>query len=285
LATIHVLKKLFRNLIFATAVSFVASLTSASTSENSTKDNKALSDEVYICSTKLFGKVVLTYLHLDAEPRLIFRSPFFGTRAGEPLDTREVIKLKHIEGSGSKRTFFAEYEQSPLIIIMKIFGANNDTIDMKINWVLDEDSRDNSIDPTGQAYCEKQDVSLEVMRSLTSLSEAAEEDSPKATHGVPLTGNEKQVFKHAVQNCWAIKDGSAASAVKVTVAIELKPDGKVYPSSLALIGYEGGNFATAQEAFQAARRAILRCQKNGYDLPANKYDQWRNIEITFDPKQ
>ncbi|MDO7707324.1 MAG: energy transducer TonB, partial [Loktanella sp.] len=36
-------------------------------------------------------------------------------------------------------------------------------------------------------------------------------------------------------------------------------------------------------AFQAARRAILRCQSGGYQLPADKYDQWKEVEITFDP--
>ena len=27
----------------------------------------------------------------------------------------------------------------------------------------------------------------------------------------------------------------------------------------------------------------LKMPKDGYDLPQNKYDHWRNIEIQFDP--
>ena len=50
-----------------------------------------------------------------------------------------------------------------------------------------------------------------------------------------------------------------------------------------LIGAEGGDGAAQQAAFQAARRAILRCQSDGYPLPADKYDQWREVEMTFDP--
>ena len=33
----------------------------------------------------------------------------------------------------------------------------------------------------------------------------------------------------------------------------------------------------------SARTAMLRCGASGYDLPADKYDQWREVEITFDP--
>ena len=38
-------------------------------------------------------------------------------------------------------------------------------------------------------------------------------------------------------------------------------------------------------AFQAARRAILRCQETGYSLPPDKYEQWKTIEMTFNPEQ
>ena len=35
---------------------------------------------------------------------------------------------------------------------------------------------------------------------------------------------------------------------------------------------------------ERARRAVLRCQRGGYDLPPEKYDQWREIELTFNPE-
>ena len=41
----------------------------------------------------------------------------------------------------------------------------------------------------------------------------------------------------------------------------------------------GGNLG------QAARRAILRCQKGGYNLPVEKYEHWREIEMTFNPEK
>lgn len=42
---------------------------------------------------------------------------------------------------------------------------------------------------------------------------------------------------------------------------------------------------SATQAFEAARRAILRCGATGYDLPAEKYGQWRDIEMTFNPEK
>ena len=40
-----------------------------------------------------------------------------------------------------------------------------------------------------------------------------------------------------------------------------------------------------RQAFEAARRAIIRCGSNGYDLPREKYGQWQNIEMTFNPEK
>jgi hypothetical protein len=37
-------------------------------------------------------------------------------------------------------------------------------------------------------------------------------------------------------------------------------------------------------AFDAARRAIIRCGAKGFDLPAEKYAQWREVEMTFNPE-
>ena len=46
---------------------------------------------------------------------------------------------------------------------------------------------------------------------------------------------------------------------------------------------EGGSDAAAKQAYEAARRAILRCQKDGYKLPAEKYNRWKTTIIDFNP--
>ena len=49
------------------------------------------------------------------------------------------------------------------------------------------------------------------------------------------------------------------------------------------MGYTGGSEAAARSMYELARRAILRCGKNGFPLPPEKYDQWKELELVFDP--
>ena len=36
---------------------------------------------------------------------------------------------------------------------------------------------------------------------------------------------------------------------------------------------------------EAARRAIIRCGAKGFQLPPDKYEQWRTIEMEFSPER
>jgi hypothetical protein len=103
--------------------------------------------------------------------------------------------------------------------------------------------------------------------------------------GPPMTQGETDAFRISVQKCWVVDVGSEAANVTVTVAMSLDRDGMVDGGSLKLISSTGGSDRAANTAFNAARRAILRCQKDGYKLPVDKYDHWRDIEITFNPEE
>jgi hypothetical protein len=72
--------------------------------------------------------------------------------------------------------------------------------------------------------------------------------------------------------------------VTVVVGVSLTQDGRVADGSLRLLEGSGGSDGAIQTAFEAARRAILRCGASGFDLPPEKYDQWRDIEMTFNPE-
>jgi hypothetical protein len=39
------------------------------------------------------------------------------------------------------------------------------------------------------------------------------------------------------------------------------------------------------QASAAAKRAVLRCGNGKCTLPVEKYEQWRNIELTFTPER
>lgn len=115
-----------------------------------------------------------------------------------------------------------------------------------------------------------------------ALGAGATDPAPGPT-GPPLTGGERDALRVAVQSCWNVDVGSAASRVTVVVGVELDRDGRVM-GEVRRISAEGGDGRAQDTAFQAARRAVLRCQRDGYDLPVEKYDHWRNLELVFNPE-
>jgi hypothetical protein len=109
------------------------------------------------------------------------------------------------------------------------------------------------------------------------------EEAPARPTGPPLTAGEKGDFALAVRKCWVVDPGSEASRVIVSIRFELLPDGTVAGGSLQMVASTEGSDAAVQTAFDSARRAILRCGAQGYDLPPEKYEQWKLVTINFDP--
>ncbi len=104
--------------------------------------------------------------------------------------------------------------------------------------------------------------------------------------GPPLTSGEKDAMRLAVSRCWNVGSLSTdALETVVVVGFSLSRDGKVVSGSLRMLDSSGGTAASAKQAYEAARRAVLRCGAKGYDLPADKYAQWQDIEITFNPER
>jgi hypothetical protein len=103
--------------------------------------------------------------------------------------------------------------------------------------------------------------------------------------GPPLTNNEREGLRLAVQKCWNVNSASEASRITVVLGLAMEKDGKPLISSIRRISASDGSESAQRSAFDAARRAIIRCSKGGYDLPVEKYDRWRDIEITFNPEK
>ena len=108
--------------------------------------------------------------------------------------------------------------------------------------------------------------------------------APLSPAGPPLTGTERDGLRVAVGRCWNFGALSTEAArVTVTVWMRMSSDGRPDASSLRLADFEGGSQAAAQQAYEVARRAILRCGGEGYPLPPEKYAQWQEIEMVFNP--
>ncbi len=115
---------------------------------------------------------------------------------------------------------------------------------------------------------------------------AAPAPAPAAPTGPPLTGGEKDALRVAVQQCWNVGSLSTdALQTTVVVSVNMSRDARPETGSIRMLSFEGGSEASAGQAYEAARRAIIRCGANGYDLPAEKFAQWQTIEMTFNPEK
>ncbi len=117
-----------------------------------------------------------------------------------------------------------------------------------------------------------------------ALAAAMASSAPAAPVVASLSASDMNGLRLSVQQCWVVDVGSEAANIAVTIAMSLDRDGRVDANTIALIDATDGSQTAIDIAFQSARRAILRCQKDGYELPVDKYDQWRDIEMTFNPE-
>jgi len=126
-----------------------------------------------------------------------------------------------------------------------------------------------------------------------ALAEAATSDAASASaqnlpEGPPMSAGEKDGVRSAINACWNIGSlSSAAQRVKLVMRLEMNEDGTPIGSSIQMTGFEGGDEAAAQQAFEAAKRAVVRgvkgCGgKSGYQLDPAKYGQWNVMNLTFD---
>lgn len=119
--------------------------------------------------------------------------------------------------------------------------------------------------------------------AIEAALKAAAAQQSAATQGPPLTGAEKGALVLAVQKCWNVPVGVRdAGELVVTLRVELTPEGRV-ASNPELIEPAGRAEGLVQQAYEAGRRALLRCQP--YDLPREKYEQWKTLEVVFNPRQ
>ncbi|MEB8388987.1 energy transducer TonB [Rhodobacteraceae bacterium KMM 6894] len=119
-----------------------------------------------------------------------------------------------------------------------------------------------------------------------TASEATPTSAPSAPSGPPLTAGEKDALRLAVQSCWNTGSlSSDALKVTVTVAFEMGEDARPQDNTIRLTDSTGGNQDAAKQAYEAARRAIIRCGARGFDLPIEKYASWRSVEMVFNPEK
>jgi len=96
-----------------------------------------------------------------------------------------------------------------------------------------------------------------------------------------MTLNEIDALKARLAQCWNIQLAPPdPSELRVRLKMFLNPDGSISSPPQIL---EAGSSEFARSAAESAVRAVRRCAP--YNLPPQKYDSWREINVTFDPRE
>ncbi|MGC3936311.1 energy transducer TonB [Roseobacter sp. EG26] len=139
---------------------------------------------------------------------------------------------------------------------------------------------------TAEPSAPAEDTTEDAVASALAEALATESSAPSTPQGPPLSAGEKDALRVAVSNCWNVGSLSTdALNTTVVVSVAMTQDGKPVTSSIRMNSSSGGTEQAARQAFEAARRAIIRCGAKGFDLPVEKYSQWQDIEMTFNPER
>lgn len=89
-------------------------------------------------------------------------------------------------------------------------------------------------------------------------------------------------LRNGIKQCWDVS-GFSPETFKtiVTLGIQFTPAG--LPAKVWLKHSSSSDPKATQQAYYAARMAVLNCAGDGYPLPPEKYEIWKHTEINFDP--
>jgi outer membrane biosynthesis protein TonB len=121
-------------------------------------------------------------------------------------------------------------------------------------------------------------------RSRSQQAPAASAAPSAASLADQLTMSEKDAIRAQIERCWSFDPGARdAQKLRVTVRFSLLPDGSVrgIPEIVDRARMNDPYFRAFAES---AVRAVQKCSPLR-DLPSRKYESWRDVELTFDPKE
>ena len=95
-----------------------------------------------------------------------------------------------------------------------------------------------------------------------------------------ISGEERAAFKAHLRKCWKLPDGlSPAANTRVVLRVYLKRDGALASEPVLI---EASASRDGPAVLLAAKSALAACQP--YAFPAEKYREWRILDLTFTPK-
>ncbi len=127
-----------------------------------------------------------------------------------------------------------------------------------------------------------------LLNKVPDEARAAEREAPApprpgAPSGVDmkLTMSELDALRVQISQCWSPPIGvEDAQDLQIRLKLKLKRDGSLAGPPVLV---NSGSDLLFQVAAESAIRAVRRCQP--YALPPEKYETWRDVNVTFDPRE
>ena len=97
-----------------------------------------------------------------------------------------------------------------------------------------------------------------------------------------LSDDERTRFRASLRRCWKLPDaGSLNQATRVVLRIYLRPDATLARDPVLI---EASASRDGPSVMQAALRALKDCQPFAF-LPADKYGEWKVLDVSFSPRE
>ncbi len=104
--------------------------------------------------------------------------------------------------------------------------------------------------------------------------------NPQGKH-IAMSISEIDAFRRQVSQCWNPPVGGlGAEDLRVKLRLQLRKDGSLKGQPRIL--NSGGRSSFHRAAADSAARAVWQCQP--YNLPARKYDTWKDMILNFNPR-
>ncbi len=128
-------------------------------------------------------------------------------------------------------------------------------------------------------------------KSLNSLLDSAIADGDNENYGAKaedygdvLTANDVDLIRQTIRKCWHFPAGlKNAEELVVDIKMELDKEGNV--TKAEIVNKENLSNPDFKIAAENAHRAVLDPACNPLPLPKDKYDQWKNLELSFNPEE
>jgi hypothetical protein len=123
-----------------------------------------------------------------------------------------------------------------------------------------------------------------ILNDAVATGESENEGIKAESEGAVLTATQIDLVRQTIRKCWHFPAGlKNAEELSVDIKMELAEDGTVKKAEIVDEKRMNSdpNFKIAAEN---AKRAVLDPECNPLPLPKEKYKEWKDLELTFNPK-